>query len=154
MFHFYTPWKSQKTSRVNIARSVTQISGQLFCYLILIMKIYQIWRLLALGDPPKCLGNFFYGQFRKWGFRWLILFKGEKSIWSNMVILYIIKMQILYWIENTKEPVSENQYSSQYVVGLPTKTNLFIKRGKDMTSPIGTIPAQQFWFFTKKTFNK
>ena len=73
-----------------------------------------------------------------------------------MVILHIIKMEILYWVENTKEPMSENHYSSQYVVGLPPKINLFIKRGKDMTSPIEThaIPAQQFWLFTKKTFNE
>ena len=30
-------------------------------------------------------------------------------------------MQILHCSENTKDPVSENQYLSQYVVGLPSK---------------------------------
>ena len=32
-----------------------------------------------------------------------MLLKGEKSILSNMVILFIIRMQILYLFENTKE---------------------------------------------------
>ena len=30
-----------------------------------------------------------------------------------MVILYIIGIQTLYWFENTKEPMPENQYFSQ-----------------------------------------
>ena len=55
-------------------------------------------------------------------------------------------MQILYWFENTKEPMPENQYFSWYVARLPSK----IKREKDMTSQTGTHPSpvQQFWLFT------
>ena len=53
-----------QSSRVNMASSVTQISGQLFWQLI--MKIYQIWLFLALGVPPKSLGNFFYGPDRSY----------------------------------------------------------------------------------------
>ena len=32
----------------------------------------------------------------------------------------------------------EDQYLSQYAVGLTTKISRFIKTGKDMSSPIGT----------------
>ena len=62
-----------------------------------------------------------------------------------MVMLYIIGIQILYRFENRKEPISENEYLSQYV-GLPTKISWFIKTGKDMNSPIGTkfTPVRQF----------
>ena len=58
-------------------------------------------------------------------------------------------MQILYWFENTKEPMPKNSYLNQYVAALPSKLSWFIKRGKDMTSPIGTHPSsvQQFWLF-------
>ena len=91
-----------------MASFVTQIWDQLFWHLI--MKIYQIWWLLALDFPPKSLGNFFYVPFREQGFRWLTFSKGEKSTLLNMVKLYIIGMQILYWFKNTKEPIPENQY--------------------------------------------
>ena len=93
-------------SRVKMVRSVNQISGQLFWHLII--KIYEIWWLLALGVPRKSLSNFFYVPFREWGFRRLTFLKGEKSTLSNMVILYIIGMQILYWFKNTKESTPEN----------------------------------------------
>ena len=73
-----------------------------------------------------------------------------------MFILYIIVMQILYWSENTKEPMSENQYLSQYVVGLPPKIRWFMKWGRDMTIPIGTHPSpvRQFWLSTRNIFNE
>ena len=130
-----------------MVRSLTQISGQLFWHLI--MKIYRISWLLALGVPPKSLGNFFYVPFRERDFCRLTFLKGEKSTLSNMVILYIIGMQILYWFKNTTEPMSENWYLSQYVARLPSKISWFITRGKDMTSPIGTYPSpvQQVWLF-------
>ena len=62
----------------------------------------------------------------------------------------MISSLVLYWFGNTKEPMPENQYLSQHNVGLLSKINWFIKRGKDMTSPIGTHPStvQQFWLFT------
>ena len=62
----------------------------------------------------KNFGQFFMGHLEL-AFHRLTFFKGENPILSNMVI----GMQILYWFENTKEP--ENQYLSQYVVGLPSK---------------------------------
>ena len=37
-------------------------------------------------------------------------------------------MQILYWFENTNEPMSENQYLSQYVVGLPSNKLIYKKK--------------------------
>ena len=102
-------WKNLRPhSRVKMVRSVTQISGKLFWHLI--MKIYQIWWLLAVGVPPESLGNFFYVPFRERGLCRLTFLKGEKSTFSNMVILYIIGMQILYWFKNTKEPMPENSY--------------------------------------------
>ena len=91
--------------------SVTQISGQLFWHLI--MKIYQVWWLLAPGVPPKSLGNFLYVPFREQGFRRLTFLKVEKSTLSNMVIPYIIGMQILYWFKNANKPVPENSYLRQ-----------------------------------------
>ena len=95
-------------SRVKMVRSVAQILGQLFWHLI--MKIYQIWWLLALGVPPKRLGNLFYVPFRERGFRRLTFLKGEKPALSNTVILYIIGMQILYWFRKAKEPMPETSY--------------------------------------------
>ena len=67
-----------------------------------------------------------------------------------MVILYIIGIPSLYWLENTKETVPEDEYLSQYVARLTSKISWFIKRGKDMTIPIKTHPSsvQQFWLFT------
>ena len=129
--------------------SVTHISGQLFWHLL--MKIYQIWWLLAQDIPPKSLGSFFYGTSREKGFCWLGFLKVKKSILSNMVMLHIIGMQMLYWFENTKEPMSKNQYLSQYVVGLPSKISWFIKRGKDMSGQIRIHPSlvRQFWLFTE-----
>ena len=47
----------QSISRVNMVRSVTQISRPFLWHLIL--KTYQIWWLLALGVSPKSLENFF-----------------------------------------------------------------------------------------------
>ena len=91
--------------RVNMARSVTQILGQLFCYLII--RIYQIWWLLALAVPPRSLGNFFYRFFRERGLTFL---KGEKSTLSNMVILCIIRIQTLYWLKNAKVSENHNTY--------------------------------------------
>ena len=55
-----------------MARSVTQVLGQLFWHLI--MKIYQIWWLLPLGVAPKSLGNFFIELFRERGF------SGQRSL--------------------------------------------------------------------------
>ena len=107
-----------------MARFVTQISWQLFWHLI--TKICQIWWLLAQGVPPKNWA-IFYGLFRKRAFRQLMFLKGEKSVLSNMVI-YIIWMQILYWFENTNEPMSENQHLSQHVVGLPWNKLIYKKK--------------------------
>ena len=52
---------------------------------------------------------------------------------------------IYHWNANFK-----NQCLSQYVAGLLAKISWFIKRGKDMTSPVGTHHSlvQQFWLFT------
>ena len=40
--------------------------------------------------------QFFYVLFREQGFRGLTSLKGEKSVLSDMVILHIIRMKILY----------------------------------------------------------
>ena len=55
-------------------------------------------------------GQFLYVPFRERGLRRLTFLKGEKSTLSNMVILYIIGMQILYSFENAKEPLPDNSY--------------------------------------------
>ena len=90
-----------------MARSVTQVSGQLFWHLI--MKIYQIWWLLPLGVAPKSLGNFFIELFRERGF------SGQRSLRMKNQLYkicscYVSLECILYWFENTKEPMPENQY--------------------------------------------
>ena len=46
-------------------------------------------------------------------------------------------MQILYWFENSKESVFENEYLSQYVAGLPSEISSFLKWEKDMTDLTG-----------------
>ena len=63
---------------------------------------------------------------------------------------------LLYSFKNTKEPASENQFLSQYVVGLPSKTNWYTKIGKHMTGSIGTHPSpvRQFWLFVWNIFNE
>ena len=58
------------------------------------------------GCPSEMFEQFFYGSFRERGFRQLAFLKGENPTLSNMVILYFIRMQILYWFE----PMPENSY--------------------------------------------
>ena len=75
---------------------------------------------MALGGSQESFGIlFFVRQIGSRAFVTLIFFKREKSNLSNIATLYIIEMQILHRFEKTKEPMSENQYLSQYAVGLP-----------------------------------
>ena len=75
---------------------------------------------MALGDSQESFGIlFFVRQIGSRAFVTLIFLKREKSNLSNIATLYIIEMQILHRFEKTKEPMSENQYLSQYAVGLP-----------------------------------
>ena len=91
MFHFCTlpqqkMSESQRFSGVNMAKSVTKTSRQLFCYVI--MKIYQIWWLSELGVPPKSLDNFFYGAFRAFvGWRSLRVKNQLYQTWSYYIPL-------------------------------------------------------------------
>ena len=113
-------------------RFMTQILRPLIWHMI--MKIYQIWLLLALGIPPKSLSNFFYVPCR------------ERAFVSQCSINFMKYGHIIYhWNANFK-----NQCLSQYVAGLLAKISWFIKRGKDMTTPVGTHHSlvQQFWLFT------
>ena len=103
----------------------------------------NISNLMAFGTarPSQKCRQFFYVPFRERGFRQVTFLKGDKSPLSNIVIFYIIGMQTLYWFENTKKSMPENQYLSQYFVGLPSKISSFIKRRIDITSLIGAYPS-------------
>ena len=107
---------------------------------------------MALGGSQESFGIlFFVRQIGSRAFVTLIFLKREKSNLSNIATLYIIEMQILHRFEKTKEPMSENQYLSQYAVGLPYEISWFKKRTKYMTSSIKIhlSQAQKCWLFTK-----
>ena len=50
----------------------------------------------GIGRSSQKFGQFFYVLYRDRGFRRLMFLKDEKSTLSNIVVLYIIGMQILY----------------------------------------------------------
>ena len=72
------------------------VSEPNFGAVILTFDYENISNLVTFGTgrPIQKLGQFFV-LFRERGFRRLTFLKGEKSTLSNMVILYIIGIQIL-----------------------------------------------------------
>ena len=101
-----------------IVGSIWQSPWPNFRAIVLTFDYENKSHLMTFGTrcASKKFGQFFMGHLEL-VFHRLTFFKGENPILSNIVI----GMQILYWFENTKEPMSENQYLSQYVVGLPSK---------------------------------
>ena len=105
-------------SHINVTKSVNSNFGEV----LLTFDYENVSNLMTFGtgwQSGKFGYSFFVRQIGSRAFVTLIFLKREKSNLSNIATLYIIQMQILHRFEKTKEPMSENQYLSQYAVGLP-----------------------------------